>query len=431
MSQQEFSDHSRATSAAHVWRDALVAVLAGLAAMAVTAALGLWAAGAADLPGGAFPRVVAAVVVMAAGGSVDISGDAGVIAETRADLSVLPLSVTLAGALVIATLFLRPLRHRAVASTRELARRAAWLAGVWLLALLVLSLLARHTFSIPLEDPTGGLLEDVIADAAPEVGFRTDIPVTLLFGLLWLAGLLVLALLVSRRAPLPARLLRFQEPVRPAAFAMVVLLLSYVVLGLILALVVVVTHGHRGETFAVILLGLPNLAWLALTLGLGGSWEGKVDGPFGLPMPQVLDEVLRTPDISTLDLGTLTEHDGRAWWLLVAAVVLVPAAAFLMAVRSPARTRPWQHAVHMAVALTLTVLIICLVARLSAHYGLSLLGIGELLDLGGGLGGEVSLRPRLWTTLGLAVLWGLVAGFLGSLAAARVHRRGEVATEAS
>ncbi|MFF3342070.1 streptophobe family protein [Streptomyces flavidovirens] len=431
MSQQEFSDRSRATGAAHVWRDALVAVLAGLAAMAVTAALGLWAAGAADLPGGAFPRVVAAVVVMAVGGSVDISGDAGAIAETRADLSVLPLSVTLAGALVIATLFLRPLRHRAVASTRELAGRAAWLAGVWVLALIVLSLLARHTFKIPLQDPTGGLLEDVITDAAPEVGFRTDIPVTLLFGLLWLAGLLVLALLVSRRAPLPARLLRFQEPVRPAAFAMVVLLLAYVVLGLILALVVVVTHGHRAETFAVILLGLPNLAWLALTLGLGGSWEGKVDGPFGLPMPQVLDEVLRTPDISTLDLGTLTQHDGRAWWLLVAAVVLVPAAAFLMAVRSPARMRPWQHAVHMAVALTLTVLMICLVARLSAHYGLSLLGIGELLDLGGGLGGEVSLRPRLWTTLGLAVLWGLVAGFLGSLAAARVHRRGEVATEAS
>ena len=55
--------------------------------------------------------------------------------------------------------------------------------------------------------------------------------VTLGFGLLWLAGVLVLDLLVSRRAPLPARLLRFQESVRPAAFAMVVLLLAYVVLG--------------------------------------------------------------------------------------------------------------------------------------------------------------------------------------------------------
>ncbi len=33
----------------------------------------------------------------------------------------------------------------------------------------------------------------------------------------------MLALIVSRRAPLPARLLRFQEAVRPAAYAMVVL----------------------------------------------------------------------------------------------------------------------------------------------------------------------------------------------------------------
>ncbi|GAA2944501.1 streptophobe family protein [Streptomyces enissocaesilis] len=435
MSQQEFSDRGRAPRAARIWGDALVAVLAGLAAMAATAALGLWAAGAADLPGGAFPRVVAAVVVMAAGGSVGISGGAGAIAETRAGLSVLPLSVTLAGALVIAVGFLRPLRHRAVAGVRELAGRAACLAVLWALVLIVLSLLARHTFRIPLEDPTGGLFDGLLEEASPEVGFRADLPVTLLFGLLWLAGLLAVALLVSRGAPLPARLVRFQEPVRPAAFAMVALLLSCAVLGLVVALVVAVTRDHPAETFAVILLGLPNLAWIAFTVGLGASWEGKVDGPFGLPMPQVLDQVLRTPDLSTLDLRALTEQGGRAWWLLVVvAVVVVVAAAFLMAVRSPARTRLWQHAVHMAVALTLTVLAVCLTAGISAHYGLSLLGIGDLFpEIGGGLGldGEVSLRPRLWTALGLAVLWGLAAGFLGGLLAARVHRRGEVPPPAS
>lgn len=427
MSQQEISDRSRATRAVHVWRDALVAVIAGLAVMVVMAALGLWAAGAADLPGGGFWRVVAAVVVIAVGGAVDISGDAGVIAQTKADLSVLPLSVTLAGALVTATGFLRPLRHRAVASTRELAGRAARLGVLWALGLIALSLLARHTFTIPLEDPTGGLFDDAPDGSSPRIGFRGDIPLTLVFGLLWLAGIVVLALLVSRRAPLPTRLVRFQEPVRPAAFAMVALLLSYVAVVLVVALVVLVTRGHPAETMAVILLGLPNLAWLALTLGLGASWEGKVEGPFGLPMPQVLDKVLRTPDISTLNLGTLSDHDGRAWWLLVAAVILVVAAAFLMAVRSPARVRPWPHAVHMAVALTLTVLMICLVARISAHFGLSLLGIDDLFDDGGGgLGGELSLRSRLWTALGLAVLWGLVTGFLGGLLAVRVHRRGEV-----
>lgn len=398
-----------------------MAVVAGLTVMIVTAALGLWAAGAADLPGSAFPRVVAAVVVMAVGGSVDISGDAGVIAETNADLTVLPLSVTLAGALVIAAGFLRPLRHRAVAGTRELLGWSARVAVLWVLALIGLSVLARHSFDIPLGEGTAADIGELL-DASPKVGFEADIPLTVVLGLLWLAGLLVLALLVSRKAPLPARLVRFQESVRPAAFAMVVLLLAYVALGVVIGLVVVVTRGHPAETFAVILLGLPNLVWLALTLGLGASWEGKVQGPFGLPMPHVLDLVLRNPDNSTLNLSSLSEHDGRVWWLAVVAGVLLLAAAFLMAARSPARMRPWQHAVHMAVALVLTVLTICLVVRISAHFGLSLLGIGDI----GGLEGEVSLQPQVWSALGLALVWGLIAGFLGSLLASRVHRRGEV-----
>ncbi|MFE2292417.1 streptophobe family protein [Streptomyces sp. NPDC059452] len=432
------NDRKSAARAPHGWRDALVAVLAGALAMVATAALGLWAAGADGLPGGGFPRVVAAVVVMAAGGSVGLSGDAGSLVGAQAGLSVLPLSVTLAGALLIAYGFLRPLRHRAVAGGRELAEWAGRVAALWAVVLVALSLLARHTFTLPAENLTGdttgdgtedGLgdgLGDVLGDSA-RVGFRADLPLTLLFGLLWLAGVLVLALLVSRRAPLPPRLVRFQETVRPAASAMVALLLASVALGVVAGLVVMVVRGHPAQTLAVILLGLPNLVWLALTLGLGASWEGKVQGPFGLPMPQVLDSVLRTPDLSTVNLRTLAAQDGRVWWLLVVTVLLVLGAAFLMAVRSPARTRLWQHALHLAVALTLTVLLIGLTAGVSARYGLSLLGIG---DLGGGLGGEVSLRPRLWTALGIAFLWGLAAGFLGGLAASRVHRRGEIPPEA-
>ncbi|MFD9792826.1 streptophobe family protein [Streptomyces sp. NPDC059070] len=393
--------------------------------MAVVAALGLLAAGAGDLPDNAVPQVVAAVVVMAVGGSVDITGDAGFLGQSDADLTVLPLSVTLVGALTVAAGFLRPLRHRAVASARELAAWAARVAVLWLLALLGLSFLARKRFTVGLGEGAIGDIGDLLG-ATPRVGFETDVPLTLLFGLLWLAGLLFLALLVSRAAPLPARLVRFQESVRPAAFAMVVLLLAYVVLGLAAGLVVAVVKGHTAETFAVLLLGLPNLAWLALTVGLGASWEGRVDGPFGLPMPHVLDQVLRTPDISTVNLRTMGEYDGRVWWLLVVAAVLVLAAGFVMAARSPSRVKAWRHAVHMAVALALTVLAVSLLSRVFAHYGLSLLGIG---DLGGGLAGRVSLRPRLWTGLGLGALWGLVAGFLGALLARRVRRRGEVVAE--
>ncbi|MYR63548.1 hypothetical protein GTY54_47580, partial [Streptomyces sp. SID625] len=193
----------------------------------------------------------------------------------------------------------------------------------------------------------------------------------------------------------------FAARVRPVAHALVALLLVYVAVALVVALVVAGTRGHPARTFALILLGLPNLAWLAFTLGLGATWNGRVDGPFGLPVPRVLEEVLRTPDVSTLNLGTLAEHDGRVWWLLVADAVLLPAAAFLAAYLPPDPPRAWQHALRMAAGLVLTVLTVCLAGRISAHYGLSLLGIG---DVGGGLSGELLLRPRLWGALGLAAL---------------------------
>lgn len=399
-----------------------MAVLAGLIAMGVVAALGLWAAGAADLPDNAFPRVVAATVVTAVGGTVELAGDAGAIAGTKAGLTVIPLSVTLTGALVLAAGFLRPLRHRAVAGAPELAGWAARMAVLWVLGLVGLALLARQNFTVDLGNGTIGDIGNLFG-ATPKVGFKTDVARTLGFGVLWLAGVFVVALLVSRRAPLPARLVRFQESVRPAAYAMVVLLLVYVALGVVVALVAAATRGHVPATFAVILLGMPNVAWLTLTIGLGATWNGRVDGPFGLPMPHVLDEVLRTRDVSALNLRSLADHDGRWWWLVVVDAVLLLAVAFVMAARSPARMRAWQHAVHMAVALALTVLMICLLGRISAHYGLSILGIG---DLGGGLKGELFLKPEVWTALGLAVLWGLVTGFLGSLLAKGVHRRGEV-----
>ncbi|MFD7261910.1 streptophobe family protein [Streptomyces sp. NPDC059874] len=403
-------------------RDAFVAVLAAFAVMAAVAAAGLACAGAGDLPGGAFPRVVAAVVVMAAGGSVEVTGGAGFLAGADASLSVLPLSVSLAGALTAGFCFLRPLHNRAVARPRELLGRAVPLVVLWLLTLTGVTLLARQTFAISTGDNPLGELGELL-DASPTVGFEGDVAATLLFGLLWILGLLLVALLVSRRAPLPARLVRFHTALRPAAFATVALLLAYVVIGIGVGIVVAVTQGHAARTFAVLLLGLPNLAWLALTLGFGGAWEGKVEGPFGLPMPQLLDQVLRGPDLSTIDVASLAERDARAWWLVAVAAVLLLGAGVLTAVRSPAHVRPWQHALHLGVALALATLTVCLLARIQARFGLSLLGIG---DVGGGLGGTVDLAAVLWRTVGLALLWGAVAGFLGGFLARPLYRPGRV-----
>ncbi|MFD3534061.1 streptophobe family protein [Streptomyces sp. NPDC058664] len=418
---------------ARVALQALAAVVAGYLAMGVTAGLGLWAADAADLPGG-FTAVLAAVVVMAAGGKVELSGDAGALAGTQAELTAMPLTVTLVGALVTGFCFLRPLRHHAVTSSRELLLRAASTVVLWLAALAGLSALARHDFRITIGGGEGqGGLEDLFSELLdavnPTVGFRTDLGPTLFYGLLWILGVLAIALLVSRRTPLPPRLVRYQEPVRPAAHAMLLLLLAYVAVGLVIGLVVAATRGHAAETFAVLLLGLPNVTWLALGVGIGGSWEGRAEGPFGLPMPQVLDAVLRqgsgtgdTPDLSTIDLNSLAAQDARAWWLLPVAAVLVLAAAFAAAVRSPARIRLWQHAVHLGVAFALTMLVVAPITLVEARFGLSILGIGDL----GSLGGEVLLRPHIWKTAGFALLWGLFFGFLGGLLATRVRRKGEI-----
>lgn len=225
-----------------------------------------------------------ATFVTSVGGAVEMSGDAGELAATDAGLTVMPLSVTLTGALVIARGFLRPLRHRAVVGARELAGWAGRIAVLWLLALLGAGFAARQTFEVSLGE---GLLSDLgdLFGVRPTVGFTTDLPLTVLFGLLWLAGVLVLALLVSHRAPLPGRLPGLRTSVRPAAYAMVALLLAYVVVGVVVALVVAATRDRPADTFAVLLLGLPNLAWPALTIGLGATWNGRVEGRSGSRCP--------------------------------------------------------------------------------------------------------------------------------------------------
>ncbi|MFD0151711.1 streptophobe family protein [Streptomyces sp. NPDC055721] len=412
---------------------ALAAVFAGYVAMGVVAGLGLWAAGAADLPGG-FTAVLAAVVVMATGGKVDLSGDAGALAGTQAELTAMPLTVTLVGALVTGYCFLRPLRHHAVTGARELLLRAVSTVVLWLAALAGLSALARHDFPLTIggdtsadasDNPLADLFGELVDAVNPTVGFRTDVGPTLFYGLLWILGVLAIALLVSRRTPLPPRLVRYHEPVRPAAHAMLLLVLAYVAVGLLIGIVVAATKGHVAETLAVLLLGLPNVSWLALGVGIGGSWEGKVEGPFGLPMPQILDAVLRDgqgTNLSTVDLSSLAAEDARAWWLLPIAAVLLLGAAFAAAVRSPARTRLWQHSLHLGIAFAVTMLVVMPLTLVQARFGLSILGIGDLESLGG----EVLLRPHIWKTVGFALLWGLVFGFLGGLLASRVHRKGEV-----
>ncbi|MQS17752.1 hypothetical protein F7Q99_37590 [Streptomyces kaniharaensis] len=431
--------------AARGWLDALAVVVAGFAAMAVVAALGLWAAGADDLPDGGFPAVLAATLALAVGGSVQLDGGAGHFAQVDAGITAMPLSVGLVGAVVMAEVFLRQLRFRAVAAGGELLGRIGRTVAIWLLALVLLTIGARHTFEVPL----GNDLVQSIGGAlglTPEVGFHADGPSTIGIGLAWLLAVLAGTFAVSRRAPLPGTLVPYQQAVRPAAFALWLVLLACVAIGVVAAVLTALVHGNARHTMAVVLLALPDLAWLAFGVGLGAEWHGRLTGAVGLPVPKPLSEVLRAPDgqQATVSLGTLAEHDPRAWWLLPIAAVLLLAAGFLAAYRSPRTVPLWQHAVRLALAAAVTIALIGAWTRVSADYGLSVLGVG--VDQGGlggllgavlgganplaGLGsGSLTLRLDLWTAVPLAAGWGLLVGGLGALLAARVGRRGEVRTE--
>ncbi|MEV0531626.1 streptophobe family protein [Kitasatospora sp. NPDC050463] len=427
------------------WLDALGVVLAGIAAMAAVAALGLWAAGADRLPGGGFPAVLAGALALAVGGSVQLDGGAGFFAQVDAGITAMPLSVGLVGALVMAEVFLRQLRFRAVAGGTELLGRVARTAAVWVVALVLVTLAARHTFVVPL----GNDLAEQIGGAlglTPEIGFHAEAATTVGLGLLWLLVVLAITFAVSRRAPLPRGLVPFQQAVRPAAFAMLLVLLVCVVIGLVAGLLTAVVHGNAKATLAVLLLALPNLVWLALGLGLGAEWHGHLVGALGLPVPQPLADVMRAPDgqEATISLGTLAEQDARVWWLLPLAALLLLAAGFVAAYRSPRGVRLWQHAVRLGAAAAVTMLLVGVWSRVSAAYGLSVLGVGVgeggLGDLLGSVlgdtnpvsglgGGSLALSPQLWTAVPLAAGWGVVAGLLGALLAAGRGRRGEIAAD--
>ncbi|GAA0664770.1 streptophobe family protein [Kitasatospora atroaurantiaca] len=384
--------------------------------MTAVAALGLWFARATTLPAGAFPAVLAALVLMAVGVPVDLTGSAAFVAEAQGGITALPLSVTLVGALVTGAVFLHPLRLHAVVRPGEWAARAARTALLWTGLLLLLRLSAQHSFTVPTGDP---LLDELggLFGAAPTVGFRAPVLPTIGFGLLWIVVVLALALAASRRAPLPPRLLRYQAAVRPAAHAVLTLLLVYVVIALVAGLVSATVDGHPRDTLAVILLALPNLAWIALGVGLGGVWHGHAGGSIGLPMPHPLASVLQTSQARdvTLDLSSLAQQDGRSWLLAVLAAVLLLLAGLGAALHSPADLRLWKYAAHLAVAMAVAMLLIGLLTRISASLGLSLLG----LDSTGG----VFLRADLLISVPLAALWGALAGLLGALMARPIRPR--------
>ncbi|MFE0812830.1 streptophobe family protein [Streptomyces sp. NPDC058848] len=436
------------------WGDVLMSAIASvswaLIGMAGTAALGLRLLGA-DAAGALGP-MTAAVAALGAGGSVSPAGDVSVFglegAEAHTAVEIAPLGVGLVGALFLSFFFLRTMRAAGVVvSPAELLARAGAVVSLFVAMLGGLAWVGHDVVTIDggsmglddlpesgargIEVPglgdvggigdigdIGGLLPDRIGDlvdAEAAVGFSVDTGPTLLGGLVWCVGVLLIALLASRRTPLPRGCEAVHRVVRPAVSALVTVALTAVAAGWAAAAYAAIGDDHPRRIFGAALLGAPNGVWLGVPLGLFVPWEGRATGALVQVLPDPLDELLGAGGREPVTIGRLAELDGRVWLLGVAAALVMLLAGVLTAARTPvapdeARSPAFagRCAVRLGVATALTLPLLAWVTEVSVNASLSVLGIDAF-------GAGIGLRGQLGTALLLGAVWGAGAGAAGAL----------------
>ncbi|MEU1303386.1 streptophobe family protein [Streptomyces shenzhenensis] len=444
------------------WGDVLLSAISAvswaLIGMAGTAALGLHLL-EADSAGSLGP-MTAAVVALGAGGSLSPSGDLSAFglkgAETHTAVEITPLGVGLVGALLLSWFFLRSLRASPVVlAPSELLARAGAVVALFVAMLGGLAWAGHDVVTIDggalgldelpgsgggglgvpgLGDlgDIGGLLPDRIGDlidAKAAVGFTVDTAPTLLGGLGWSTGVLLIALLASRRTPLPRGLDAVHRVVRPAVSALVGVLVVAVVAGLAAAAYAAIGDDHPRRIAGAALLGAPNGVWLGVPLGLFVPFDGRATGALTVLLPDPLDRLLAGRPEQPVTLGRLAELDGRVWLLGVAAALMMLSAGVLTAVRTPVGARggpgtaggpgPYglgvagfagRCALRLGVATALTLPLLAWLADVSVGASLSVLGLDAL-------GAGVELHGRLGEALLLGAAWGAGAGAAGALLA--------------
>ncbi|MFD7401065.1 streptophobe family protein [Streptomyces sp. NPDC059866] len=430
------------------WVDILLSAIASvswaLIGMAGTAALGLHLL-EADSAGSLGP-MTAAVVALGAGGSVTPSGDVSAFglsgAEATTALEITPLGVSLVGALLLSWFFLRSLRTAGVVvAPAELLARAGAVVALFVATLGGLAWAGHDVITIDggslgldelpggsgsggIEIPglgdvgdIGGLLPDRVGDlidAQAAVGFTVDTAPTLLGGLGWSAGVLLIALLASRRTPLPRGWEAVHRVVRPAVSALVAVLLVAVAAGLAAAAYAAIGDDHPKRIAGAALLGAPNGVWLGIPLGLFVPWDGEASGALTRFLPDPLDDLLVDSD-QPVTLGRLAELDGRVWLLGVAAALMMLLAGVLQGVRTPVRDQAalgfaGRCALRLGVVTALALPLLGLLTEVSLDASLSVLGFDAF-------GAGVELQGHLGMALLLGALWGAGAGAVGALLA--------------
>ncbi|MFK4225732.1 streptophobe family protein [Streptomyces sp. NPDC019890] len=429
------------------WGDVVLASVAAvswaLVGMAGAAALGLHLLGADSAA--ALGPMTAAAVVLAVGGSVTPTGEVSAFglegAQARTAVDITPLGVGLVGALLLAYFFLRSLRRaEPYVSGSELAARAAGVVVLFVATVGGLAWAGHDVITIDgaklglddlpgrgggaggIEVPglgdIGGLLPDRLGDlvdAKAAVGFSVNTADSLAGALFWVLGVLVISLLASRRTPLPrgAVSAALKRNVRPAASAVVAVLLVAVLAGYAAAGYAAVGDDNPKRIAGAALLGAPNGVWLGVPLGLFVPWDGRAKGELAKVLPDPLDELLRVSADEPATVGRLAELDGRVWLLAVAAALMMLYAGVLTAARTPraglgAPAFAGRCAVRLAAVTAVALPLLVWLTDVSASASLSVLGFDAF-------GAGIELHGSLGVALLLGAVWGAGAGGVGAL----------------
>ncbi|MFF7157289.1 streptophobe family protein [Streptomyces sp. NPDC008139] len=434
------------------WTSVMLAAVASVSwaflAMAGTAALALHLLGA-DTAGSLGP-MTAAVVAMAVGGKVRPGGDVGAFglsgSQTQGAIGIAPLGVALVGALLLSWVFLRSLRRAGpTVGVGELAARVVTTAVLFLAVLGGLAWAGQDTVAIDgaALGPSKGTTDDLLSKL-PGVGkisggltdglqgliqtkasitFQVATGRTLAGGLVWVLGVLLIALLASRRTPLPAGWEGAHRAVRPAVSALTVVMVVAVLAGDAAACYAALTGDEPGRIMGAALIGAPNGVWLAVPLGLFVPWKGQASGPLTSFLPDPVDKLLAGGSGKTITPGALAELDGRVWLLPVAIAVMMLLAGALAATRTPldGATKGGfvgRCAVRLGLVTAVALPLLSHLSKVKVNANLSVFGFDAV-------GAGVDLHGSLPLGLLLGAVWGAGMGAVGALLALATGAAGQ------
>ncbi|MFJ9900873.1 streptophobe family protein [Streptomyces sp. NPDC091280] len=465
------------------WQNALegaLSALCGVVSMACTAVVALLLTNASSV--GSLGSLTMVVTAMAVGGSVGAggspSGDTGGM-EGLAELfgggggsmsptmsgaaDIVPLGVTLVGAIVLWIAFARRLRQgqQRRFTGGELAVRAAGAVGMAMFVLIIVGALAHGTIKLPASamkgmggaggsasragsspfgdmggggNPFGTMAGG--ASSQTVLSYQVSAASAAFGALLWVAAALGVGCLISRRVRLPLGgvLDRLRPTWAPSLSAVVctVVVVSFVS-TVALTIVGTAVGGRVGTAAGAVLVLFPNLLAVFLSLGVGSAWTAAmhpVQSDSSNPMAQMMGGMGGTSGMAGGQQTDRTEHlralsaGAVPLWLVASVVtglVLVGCAYRAARVTNPTHFNPLHPyrgplARHLGMAerfgaVTAVVLgAATWLAGLSGKFGMSMFG-SEM----GGMRAELDGSVLRTVAFGLVV--GGIAGFSGSLLA--------------